>query len=311
VADLAAQIAAQHGLAEIEARAIGNMAIARSEADARAGLAAFEEAIAIARRNGQRAMMINSSSNYGWLAFLAGEWDSGVAVLTELVGPDVTGRGRILAFSNLLLIQAYRGESIEDGLAEMERLANEMSGPERESLLKDVQAHQAMARNDLKLAHELFKWEANHDLSYSSEFFARAIRAALWRGDGSDAREMLEKFDSSGAASPYALAHRATMVASLAAFEGRTSEALSLFRDALARWRDIHMAWEEAMAGVDMAVLLDPSVPEVAQAAADARSILERLRAKPVLEVLDAAIARAPRRVRSAEPAVDQVALAQ
>jgi hypothetical protein len=42
-----------------------------------------------------------------------------------------------------------------------------------------------------------------------------------------------------------------------------------------------------------MAQLLDPAEPEVAEAIKTTRAILERLRAKPYLERLDAAAARA------------------
>ncbi len=53
--------------------------------------------------------------------------------------------------------------------------------------------------------------------------------------------------------------------------------------------------WDEALIGIDMALLLDPSEAEVAAAIAESREILERLRAKPYLERLDAAVARGRR----------------
>jgi hypothetical protein len=57
-------------------------------------------------------------------------------------------------------------------------------------------------------------------------------------------------------------------------------------------WRATHSVWDEALMAIDMAQLLDPSEPEVVEAIASARSILDRLQAKPYLKRLDAAVAR-------------------
>ena len=85
---------------------------------------------------------------------------------------------------------------------------------------------------------------------------------------------------------------RVTIRAGLAAAEGRRAEALGLYRDALRRWRDLHFVFDETLCVIDMATLLDPAEPEVRAAADAAREILVRLRAKPLLERLEAAIER-------------------
>ena len=74
-----------------------------------------------------------------------------------------------------------------------------------------------------------------------------------------------------------------------AALDGRPTEALAGYRDALRRWRDLGLPWDEALAGIDMALLLDPTDPDVAAAVASSRAILERLGARPFLERLDRA----------------------
>ena len=75
--------------------------------------------------------------------------------------------------------------------------------------------------------------------------------------------------------------------AGLAALDGRTAEALAGYRDALRRWRDLGLPWDEALAGVDMAMLLDPADPDVAEAITSSRAVLERLGARPFLARLD------------------------
>ena len=89
-----------------------------------------------------------------------------------------------------------------------------------------------------------------------------------------------------------------TIRAGIAALDGRTGEAIALFRVAREGWRDIGLPWEEALVGIDMATLLDAREPEVVAAAARSREILTGLRARPFLDRLEAALARARARGR-------------
>ena len=82
--------------------------------------------------------------------------------------------------------------------------------------------------------------------------------------------------------------------AGIAALEGRSRDALGLYRELLREWRDLGLVWDEARGAIDMATLLDPSDPEVSAAAEAARVILTSLGATPFLERLDAAMVRRP-----------------
>ncbi len=101
------------------------------------------------------------------------------------------------------------------------------------------------------------------------------------------------KFLDSGGYGPIQEARRQTLAAGIAATEARAAEAMPLYREALANWRASHSVWDEAMTGMDMALLLDPNDPEVAEVIASTRAILERLRAQPYLDRLDALAAAA------------------
>ncbi len=79
-------------------------------------------------------------------------------------------------------------------------------------------------------------------------------------------------FEASRFHGPVIETNRTTIRAGIAALEGRTAEALC---------------------GIDMATLLDPSDPEVQTVAERSREILVRIGAKPFIERLDAAMARA------------------
>ncbi len=72
--------------------------------------------------------------------------------------------------------------------------------------------------------------------------------------------------------------------------EGRTAEALALYREALAGWRSLGLAWDEALTVIDMVKFLGPTEPEVQTAAESALAALRRLGAKPYIDRLEEAM---------------------
>jgi hypothetical protein len=62
--------------------------------------------------------------------------------------------------------------------------------------------------------------------------------------------------------------------------EGQADAALVGYRDALRRWGDLSLVWDQALCTIDMATLLDPAKPEVATAIESGREILMRLAAR-------------------------------
>ena len=81
--------------------------------------------------------------------------------------------------------------------------------------------------------------------------------------------------------------------AGIAALEGRTSDAIDLYMRNLVVWAELGMRVDEAMTGLEMVTLLDPTEPRVRAAAVAARETLVQLKAAPYLARLDTAIARA------------------
>ena len=102
----------------------------------------------------------------------------------------------------------------------------------------------------------------------------------------------LAALDASGVHGPAVEADRRTIRAGIAALEGRSADALPLYREALRAWRELGLGWDEALCGLDMATLLDPADSEVRTAADAAREIIVRLGAAPFIARLDAALAR-------------------
>ncbi|HWO11436.1 MAG TPA: hypothetical protein VNN80_18205, partial [Polyangiaceae bacterium] len=265
-----------------------------NELDVQAALDLYREGLALARRTGRADMANQLVGNIGYSAFLSGDWESALEELDAVIHGSVALEPRdvILLLNNELVIRANRGDDITDGLAEIESMGKDMSGTIWHLFVADPQANAAMARGDLAQARSSYEEVAAADTSQAPEFFYRAFRAALWAGDLGEAKRLVAAQEQSGGYGPVILARRATMRAGIAALEGRATEALSSYREAMKVWRSSHCVWDEAMTGIDMAQLLDPSDPEVAEAIASTRSILERLAAKPYLERLEAAVAR-------------------
>jgi hypothetical protein len=125
----------------------------------------------------------------------------------------------------------------------------------------------------------------------ASYVYFYAATCALWERDGARAAAALAALDATGAHGRVVDTDRRTIRAGLAALEGHPGDALAGFREALAGWRDLGSPWREALTGITMATLLQPSDPEVRSAAEAAREILVRLGAAPFIARLDAALA--------------------
>jgi class 3 adenylate cyclase/tetratricopeptide (TPR) repeat protein len=289
---MARDLASEHGLTDITLRALGNLSFLQGEVDLEVGLQSKHDLMAVARKAGHRAALLNSVGNFGYTAFLRGEWDAALELMAPYLEEDLSARDRLVILNNALVIRASRGEQIAEPLAEMKGLGQQMSG-NWELFVADPEANAALAAGDLVRAHQLYVRMADDDMSQAPEYLYRAARASLWSGDVDGARGLLARFEGTGADTPAVSARRATMRAGVAAAEGRSAEAVVLFREALERWRTVHGRWDEALTGVDMVTLLDPGDPEVAAVIAPTRAILERLQAGPFLERLDTAVAAA------------------
>src|SRR6185369_14541831 len=85
-----------------------------------------------------------------------------------------------------------------------------------------------------------------------------------------------------------------TLMAGLAALEGRRADAVTEYREALRGWKQLGCTFDEALAALDMAILLKPTEREMPEAAAlieDARQALLQMDAQPLVARLESATA--------------------
>jgi hypothetical protein len=125
----------------------------------------------------------------------------------------------------------------------------------------------------------------------------KAGRAALLARDGAVARAALDSLAALGTRGRTVDADRAVIRAGLAALDGDRAAALAGYRMALASFRELGLAWDEALLGLEAVTLLGAADPEAADAEVagwvDAsRAIFTRLRAAPMLDRLNEAATR-------------------
>jgi hypothetical protein len=273
-------------------------------------MAKYKDGFELARRIGHRPRMLLFANNIGYSSFVVGDWDLGLAEMEARLGEDLERTDRMLLLGNALIIRASRGEDVVSGIAEMEAMAKSESEGMKAQLF-DTQANAALAAG--RLADAAAGWRAIAGIvaSLAPIAYYQAARPELWARDLDAARGDLAAVDATGVHGRVVELRRLTLRAGIAALEGRSAEAEGMYRDALRGWHDVGLVWDETLTAIDMATLLDPSLPDVQAAGDAARATLVRLGARPYLERLDAALSRepetsplSPRRARAAVPQV-------
>jgi len=276
------------------------------EIDNAAAMASYREGLELARRTGHRGLTLQFINNIGYSGFIVGEWDEALAEMDEVLAGDVELSSRIWILSNELIIRAARGEAIDGKLDELDSLVAEHGDPRLRVPVLDPKATFAQARGDNEAARRHWLQIAELWSTQVPASVYQAARLALWDRDVDALRTDLAAIDASGFHGPVVEARRETIQAGIAALEGHVAQATSLYGKALSSWRRLKVTWEEALTGLDMARVLDKSIPEVKAVAASTAQIFERLGAAPYLAMLNEAmgspnVARMPTVVESVQ----------
>ncbi len=294
------RLARSAGLVSTLLRGLNNRGVSQGDIDPRATLEATSEGLTLARRMGLRFWTFGFLGSIGLGYFRLGEWDRAAVVFGEALAEDPAPEDRIPVLSSVALVPTYRGENVDRLLAEIEQLIGASTDRQLGSALLNARGASALVHGRLADAraelHEAAELTPN-----DTDARLLAAHAALWSGDFAGAHVELTAIDTSGFRTPVVEARRVVIRAGLAAGEGNRAEALRLYRDALRRWRELGFVFDEALTGIDMALLLGPAEPEVRAAAAAASEILARLGARPLISRLEAALAGTARESASIE----------
>jgi len=288
----ARDIARENGFDELLAAALTVLSAYVSDLDAKGAWESAKEALAIARRLGRRDRMLVAVNNVGYNGFVTGDWNMALAELDSTLAEDIDPGQRVWLTSNSIIVHASRGEDVTEALRELQALVRELNERELLSASRDAAANAAFASGDLSMASHEWRAIASETPTLGPWGYYQAARSALWAGDVDGVKADLAAFDATGFHGRVVDIRRATILAALAALEGRKAESHRLYAEALDSWREVGLVWDEALTGLDMVMMLDSGDARVHAVATRTRETLERLGAKPFVERLDAALAR-------------------
>ncbi len=298
----AERLAEANGIHATRLRALNNRSVSLDLLDPRAAVDAYEAGVALARRLGLRSMMFLFATGLGDMLFRIGEWDRAEHELTVAIDEDPEPTDRLVLLSTLVLVRSLRGLDVGDLLAEIDGIAEAWNIVTMQTQRDDAHAFAAFAAGRFAEAANAWRASASLDATYVPTGRLLAAYASAAAGDLAAVRGDLVAFDTTRLRGPLVRTQRTTILGLLAALEGDPSAAVGHQRDALAAWRRIGFSLDEALTSLTIVTILGPDDPTIRANASEAREILERLRARPLVERLDAALERAPEAAPASRP---------
>jgi class 3 adenylate cyclase/tetratricopeptide (TPR) repeat protein len=289
VIEIGEKIARTHGLTITLLRALNNHSAMVRDVDRREAAEAAREGLELARRIGSRPGMYSCLSAVGdYELFCLGDADAALATFESGLTDETDSGDLLQLLRGVFWIRAVRGEDVTAVLRDLDRVAATVTDPRFGG--SPERALLALLDGHYPAAIELYR-AAGTTIEQLGANRSEAARAALWAGNAAAAAEDLAALEATGLRTPVMDLRRVVIHAGLAALDGRIKDALAGYRDALRGWAALGVASEEAATGLDMAMLLDPAIPDVRAAADRARAVFGGMRATRLLERLDAALA--------------------
>ena len=275
-----------HGFPNLAARSLGNRG-AYLLADPRAALEVEQAAIELSVRLGQRGLQMTNIQNAAEDALRTGNWDWAVAALEKSIEEDIDPVDRASLLMAQLRYRAYRGQAADEERLALAPLVADLNDREMMSAFNGVLADLALAAGDPGLAREHARAAAAASPLNAPLQYLVAARAASWSRDPAGIAKDLADFAGTNVNGGALDVSRMAAEGAAAALDGDPERAHRRFAEARRAARELGLPWDEAMIAIDMAMTLEPSDPEVTAAAADARAILEGLRAAPMIALLE------------------------
>jgi len=283
------RLADRASLAHVSLRAAVNLSWAEQD-DPRRSDEICRTARELARRLGQRdwelQLLLNSIDG----ALELGNWDWALAEIEEATRTEMDPRREAMFKASRALVMRYRGEEWRPDWDDAEHLVAADRNPQILSGAEGSRAMMAFVDGDFAAAREHWLSSVAINPTFGAWAWLGAGQAALLEGDAEAARAVLADLESSGEHNFVASQAHREIQAGLAALAGRTSEAVAGYREALSRWHDAGTLFLEALCALTFVRLIGSEDPDARAAAEEARVILEHLRARPLLDRLDAAM---------------------
>ena len=290
----AVDVARASGFVAAEIRALSNLS-STGEEGPRVGRESAREAERLALRVGNRSLANWAHESARVQSFtLADDWDAAIGdegALGDSAGPAGVGSPldevRRLWITTLFLIA--QGHTTDAILDRLEVLSMQVTDRFAQASVHGLRSDRALMVGDYAGAWQESMVAAEDD-NLASFHLANAVRAALWGHDIERARAAADRLDAYPSSELSTAGDRLAARAGIAALEGRTTDAVSGYRYALGRQRQIGADLSVALTGLDFVMLMGAAHPAAREAAIESRAIFERVRATFYLDKLEQAV---------------------
>ncbi len=306
------RLAMANGLPATGLRGLNNRLTTERWIDPRKVLVDAREGVSMARRVGDRSWAFVLLEKVGQACWLTGDWDGVLEACSAGLDENPEAGDRLSFLLQTILVRAARGETVAEPLADLERAGLEVTDPQVLWQTVEGPAFAAIAGGRLAEAGARLRAGVDQYEFYAPGWWYLAGWTALRLGDAATAGQDLAAIEALGLHLPVTDARRTLLHAGLAGLNGDVTGSIRQFQAAMTELRALGVPLDEALAGVAMASVLDPGLPEVQAATDRAREILVRLRAQAFLEQLDGVIARDPvvrRRAPGSIPTTEAVSV--
>jgi class 3 adenylate cyclase/tetratricopeptide (TPR) repeat protein len=290
-----------YGLPDVELRARVNLSYAAAGDDPRLAYRVAREGLDLIQHLGMRGPGQYMLGNAAELAIRVGDWDWALPEVEEAAAsgtdlPAMLRRAEILGL---------RGVDVEDDLEALADSVANMTEVQAPASVDEVRALVALVRGDWQSALDFAQRSYEHNIAPDATAAQTAMRAASWLADEEGVRDTLRVLE--GQPGRVTASIRREAEAALAALDGRPSEAMAGFVDAMRRWGELGLDFEAAVCALNLVTMLGPGTPEARAAGENAAGVFDRLESRPLHKLLaDAMAAPAPTPHQEA-PAVEDV----
>ncbi|MFL5678160.1 MAG: AAA family ATPase [Chloroflexota bacterium] len=276
-----------HGQSLAALRGTNNIASTISETDPRASLETSREGMALARRLGMLSFDGYHAGNASGAAERLGEWAWAEEAIGDLLQGHPEGPEADWIASCAEMATAWTGDPNVKRAERLHAIALRENDWQTElnTALWLARCSFAAGRpaDALRWSEALIRHAENDPTTFDFAMVARFAQAA---GRPDIARHLVELYGNEGGG--IIDTDLTSVRAGVAAVEGRTGDAIALYRSALAGYREAGCRFDVALTVLDMASLIGPDDPAVRSVLPEGREILESLGARLLIERLDA-----------------------
>ena len=298
--EAAGRVAEANGLGIVTARAAFTLALSQIEDDPRTALETSRQAIELTRRYGLGPMRLTSLANAAEMSAGVGDWAWIDAELDRVDRDDLEPPDQATLDLARAEISALRGRDTTELIASLTAFAEVRREQDVMTVVATARAVVAIIEGKFEDAIDAAAGAEDDDLNGPTASLV-AGRAAVRLGDVDRARAALDRLAGARIRGTAMMIHRDELAASVAALEGRWSDAVAAYSDAWRRYRELRLDASLAISVTGCLIVAPAGDPFAERAIPEARAILEREGATAYLAQLEAVIAdRASREVRRA-----------